>query len=78
MAYLVLAIGPNSRSARESLIIKAWTMGDEEMLESRSRVITRLFMSCARSHVLVRIRVSKPEIAILAYRMIEKMFDMIL
>lgn len=78
MGYLVLAVGFNSRNIRVSLVTEAWTVDDKKMLESGSRVSTELFIVSSRSHVLVRIRVSKPDIAILTFRMIEEMSDMIL
>ena len=37
-----------------------------------------LIMSRTRSHVLVRVCVSKPDITIVAFGVIEKMLDMIL
>lgn len=61
-----------------SLITKTWTVDGEKMLKSGNKVIFRLIISSSRSHVLVRIRVSKPDVTILAFRMIEEMLDMVL
>jgi len=79
MEYLVLAVGFNGRNVRSSLITKVWTVDGEKMLsQSGSGVIGKLLIASSRSHVLVRIRVDKPDVAILAFRMIEKMLGMIL
>ena len=60
------------------LITKTWAVDSEKVLEAETKVITRFIMSRSSAHVLVCLRVNEPNGTILTFRMIRKMFDMIL